>query len=141
MGRLQIDRNPILDNLDGLSSLTSVVGDLIIGNNAALTNLNGLSSLTSVGGVVQISRNTALTSCAGVAPVLGWPVFPYKDGSDGVSGTVTINDNDVGAQNPDDCLAAYVPPPATPVPVMPNLVLAILAGLLGLFATRRLRKV
>ena len=115
-------------------------GLFILGNDA-LTNLDGLSELTSVGGAVQIASNAALTSCAGVAPVLGWPVLPYDAERDAVGGTVTIDGNGVGAQTPDNCLAAYVPPPATPVPVMPSLVLAILAGLLGLFATRRLRKV
>src|SRR5690606_12196009 len=39
-----------ITNLDGLSNLTSVGGNLYISSNSSLTNLDGLSNLTSVGG-------------------------------------------------------------------------------------------
>jgi hypothetical protein len=56
-----------LTNLDGLSSLTSVGGDLAITSNDVLTDISGLSSLTSVGGDLNISNNDALTDISGLS--------------------------------------------------------------------------
>ena len=52
---------PDVTNLDGLSALTSVGGDVTISDNAALADLDGLSGLTSVGALLVISGNDALT--------------------------------------------------------------------------------
>lgn len=59
-------KNDIL-NLNGLSNLTSVNGDLHIGYNAALTSLNGLSNLISVGEDLIISYNAVLNSLIGLS--------------------------------------------------------------------------
>mgnify|MGYP000303599513 CR=1 FL=1 len=49
-----------MSNLDGLSSLTTVGGDLWISGNYALTNINGLSSVTNVPGDLIIWYNDVL---------------------------------------------------------------------------------
>ena len=49
-----------MSNIDGLSSLTNVGGNLDIKNNDKLTNIDGLSSLADVGLDVHISRNNIL---------------------------------------------------------------------------------
>jgi hypothetical protein len=56
-----------LTNLDGLSRLTSVGGDLALTSNDVLTDISGLSSLTSVGGYLNISNNDALTDISGLS--------------------------------------------------------------------------
>jgi hypothetical protein len=58
-GNLFFDQS-YLTNLDGLSSLTSIGGNLEIYDNDALTNLDGLSNLTSIGGKLHIDDNDAL---------------------------------------------------------------------------------
>ena len=58
-----------ITNLNGLSVLTSIGGDLYIQNNAALTSLYGLQGLTSIGGGLYINGtfgNPVLTSLAGL---------------------------------------------------------------------------
>ncbi len=55
-----------LDDLTGLDNVTSVGGDLEIDDNEALTSLTGLGNLTSTGGNFQISGNDILTSFPGV---------------------------------------------------------------------------
>ena len=67
-GNLKIEKTS-LTNLDGLSNLTSVGGDLYIGYNAALPNLAGLSNITSVGGGLNICFNTVLTNLAGLSNI------------------------------------------------------------------------
>src|ERR1044071_4662852 len=63
-----------ITNLNGLSELTSIEGDLTIGfglnGNTALANLDGLSNLTSVGWTVSISRNSALQNIAGLSKLI-----------------------------------------------------------------------
>jgi len=56
-----------IKNLTGLSSLTSIGGELVIHYNDALTSLTGLSSLTSIGGYLRIYYNDALTSLTGLS--------------------------------------------------------------------------
>jgi hypothetical protein len=59
-GNLDINNNGTLTTMLGLSALTSLGGNLDINNNAVLTS--GLSVLTSIGGNLSISYNAALTS-------------------------------------------------------------------------------
>src|SRR5690606_35063844 len=66
-GYLFIYSNSSLNNLDGLSNLTSVGGYLRIYNNSNLTDLDGLSNLTSVGGYLYISTNSSLTNLDGLS--------------------------------------------------------------------------
>ena len=56
-----------INNLNGLSVLTSIGSDLFIYYDTALTSLTGLNNSTSVGGSLIISANTALTSLAGLS--------------------------------------------------------------------------
>ena len=65
-GDLTIEYNAYLTTLEGLNSLTSVGGDLHIRENAALTTLNVFPSLTSVGGELYIGNNDALTTLDGL---------------------------------------------------------------------------
>jgi acyl-[acyl carrier protein]--UDP-N-acetylglucosamine O-acyltransferase len=59
-----------ITNLNGLSDVTSIGGNLIIGRysggNPALTSLTGLESLTSIGGLLLIEDNYTLTSLTGL---------------------------------------------------------------------------
>ncbi len=56
-------------NLDGLANITSVGGNLGVEGNYALTNLDGLANITSVGGVLDILQNAALTNLDGLANI------------------------------------------------------------------------
>jgi hypothetical protein len=68
--------NGALTNVDGLSGITAVDGDIIIDDNGALANLDGLSRITSVGGDLAIGYagemyagpigNSALTNLDGL---------------------------------------------------------------------------
>jgi len=55
-----------ITNLNGLSQITSVDGDLWILGNPLLPNLSGLDNLSSVTGELQISGNPALTDLSGL---------------------------------------------------------------------------
>src|SRR5690606_41214079 len=52
-----IINNTNVANLDGLSSLTSIGGNLYLGNNSNLTGLDGLTNITSIGGYLFIYNN------------------------------------------------------------------------------------
>jgi len=65
-GYLQIlDWFPSLTQLTGLNSLTSIGGDLWI-NSTYLTNLTGLDALTSIGGNFAITHSNSLTNLTGI---------------------------------------------------------------------------
>ena len=85
-GDLQIgvlySNNPNLINLAGLDNVTSVGGHLDIYNNDALTSLTGLDNMTFVGGRLLISSNDALSSLTGL------------DNVTSVGGTLWISEND-----------------------------------------------
>ncbi len=66
-GNLIIRNNSQLTNLDGLSNLTEIGGNLIIRNNSQLTNLDGLSNLTEIGGDLDIYNNSQLTNLDGLS--------------------------------------------------------------------------
>jgi hypothetical protein len=55
-----------ITNLNGLSVLTFIGGDIDILSNAVLTSMNGLNNLTSAGGSVWIVANAVLTSMTGL---------------------------------------------------------------------------
>jgi hypothetical protein len=65
-GDVNISATTQLTNLIGLDNVTSIGGSLIFGNmdwsNQALTSLTGLEGLTSIGGNLNIGYNPALTS-------------------------------------------------------------------------------
>ena len=55
-----------ITNLAGLSTLTSIEGDLFIGYCTALQNLSGLDNITSIGQTIRIYMNTALVNLSGL---------------------------------------------------------------------------
>ncbi len=67
-GNVTIDDNVAnnITNLNGLSGVTAIGGDLKIEGNNGLTSLAGLGSLTSVGKELRIGYNNALTSLTGL---------------------------------------------------------------------------
>jgi len=58
-----IRENDALTNLDGLSDIDSVSGDLNIISNQILTSMAGLSSLSTLGGNYTVMANTVLPTC------------------------------------------------------------------------------
>ena len=69
-GDVTIDGDDIT-NLEGLSMVTSIGGNLFIGSyfgntNAALLSISGLEGLTSIGGGLSVSNNEALISLMGL---------------------------------------------------------------------------
>ncbi len=72
-GDLYIDDNEVMANLTGLEGLTYIGGDLIIGSypggNPALASLTGLSGLTFIGGKLHIYVNPSLASLSGLENV------------------------------------------------------------------------
>ncbi|MBC8489217.1 MAG: hypothetical protein H8D45_24615 [Bacteroidetes bacterium] len=54
--------NSSISNLNGLSVLTSIGGNLWISNNLSLVNISGLSNLTSIGWFLRIEDNPSLTT-------------------------------------------------------------------------------
>jgi len=64
-GNVEITGDDIT-NLNGLTALTSIEGDLYIGYCTALPNLTGLDNVTSVGETIRIYMNTALVSLSGL---------------------------------------------------------------------------
>jgi len=65
-GNLRIE-GPNITDLDGLSGLTSIGGDMLIFSNYALTNIDGLSNLTTIGGKLNIWHNLELTNIDGLS--------------------------------------------------------------------------
>jgi hypothetical protein len=82
-GDLIIGSIRALTDLSGLRNLSSVGGDLVIGDNDDLTNLSGLENLTSVGGDLKIDNNQALTSLSALENITS------------VGGDMYITDNPV----------------------------------------------
>ncbi len=64
-GNVRIDGNDI-SNVDGLSSISAINGDLEIRDNPVLSNLSGLSNLTFVGGSLSIQENAQLPDFTGL---------------------------------------------------------------------------
>ena len=56
-----------INNVEGLSMITSVTGDLTIRRNDSLTSLEGLENVTTVGGELVIGYNNGLVSLQGLA--------------------------------------------------------------------------
>jgi hypothetical protein len=64
---LKILSNPVLQDLSGLSALSSVNGNVQIVNNAAIGDLDGLSALTYVSGDMEIRINPAISNVDGLS--------------------------------------------------------------------------
>jgi hypothetical protein len=85
VGNLEIGYNDVLTNVDSLPNVTSIGGYLNIYNNPALTNIDGLSNVTSIGGYLDILNNGSLTNCCGIQNLLNTP--------GAISGDVSIYGN------------------------------------------------
>jgi S-formylglutathione hydrolase FrmB len=92
-GNLTIHFNNYLETLSGLNNLVSIGGDLIIETNEVLKDLNGLESLQSIGGQLQITANESLSDCA-TQSICNYLVAP--------NGTVEIHDNAPGCNSPEE---------------------------------------
>jgi hypothetical protein len=86
--------NTTLSNLDGLANVSSVRGSLFLRDNDALSNISGLSSLNPVGGDVHIYYNVVLTSIDGFSSLTQ------------VGGDLMVHDNPVLCQSSVDAFAA-----------------------------------
>jgi hypothetical protein len=65
-GNLTINDISNLKSLAGLENLKSIGGDLWISHNLDLNSLTGLENLTSIGGELTITHNLYLTSITGI---------------------------------------------------------------------------
>jgi len=65
-GNLLIENTPSLSSLNGLNNLVSIGGDLKFYYQSALTNLTDLENLDSIGGGFSIYYNNSLQSLAGL---------------------------------------------------------------------------
>ena len=99
LGRLTVEKNTDITNLDGLANLTSVGGGLFIDDNSSLTSLNGLANLISVGGGLLIYSNGALTNLDGLASLTSVEGFLqiYNNASltnlDGLANLTSVGDD------------------------------------------------
>lgn len=76
--KVYIERNPLLESLDGLDGLTEIVGrlddpeddagaELLIRGNDSLVDVSGLSGLQRVEGTLELSGNSVLAEVAGLS--------------------------------------------------------------------------
>ncbi|GLQ30451.1 InlB B-repeat-containing protein [Litoribrevibacter albus] len=68
LGTLNVAANPDLTNLDGLSGVTKITGNLSIYNNPSLTSISGLENLATVANIT-ISNNASLPNLNGLEKV------------------------------------------------------------------------
>lgn len=66
-GDIEIWTNHNLETLEGLESLTSIGGNLDIVENNTLKNLNGLEGIISIEGTLRLNNNDALISLEGIS--------------------------------------------------------------------------
>jgi len=82
-------------SLEGLSVITSILGDLELRNNPALISLNGLEGLTDIVGSITLSGNDALVNLEGMEGVTSIGDFMISDNESlvnliGVEGLTSI---------------------------------------------------
>jgi len=68
-GDLQVTVNTNLANIDGLSNVHTVGHNLIVGFNPLITDVNALSNVTSVGNNLTVALNQSLTNVDGLAAI------------------------------------------------------------------------
>jgi hypothetical protein len=104
-GNLTVTECP-LNDLNALSGLEGLTGDLDISNNDNLSDISGLQALTEVGGSVRIAYNTSLGSTSGLKNVSTIGTFLTIQnnpalvelgltGLQSINGALTIVDNDM----------------------------------------------
>jgi hypothetical protein len=92
---IEISYNPVLMNLDGFRNLASVEEYLFITCNDALTNVNGLSAITSVDNLF-VNNNDALTSLKGLNNLVSVNQEFAVIGNDGLTNLDLISLKTVG---------------------------------------------
>jgi hypothetical protein len=111
-----------ITNLNGLSILTSIGGNLWIYSSDALASLTGLEGLTSIGGPLGISGNNSLTSLSGLENIAAGSIADLSITSNlslstcqvqsicdflaAPNGTVSISNNAPGCNSPEEVLEA-----------------------------------
>lgn len=104
-GNLKINNVNPLTNLEGLTNLKEIAGDLEINNNDAgsasnssnsLVSLGGLSHLAKVGGHFELLNNSQLSQCRWIAELLGWP---DGEGTASVGGYIIVGSNSEGCNS------------------------------------------
>ncbi|MDR6806200.1 hypothetical protein J2Y45_003392 [Dyadobacter sp. BE34] len=66
IGDVTIVNNPTLPNMNGLGALTDINGRLTINNNSLLSNVDGLGALTNIYDGIDIDGNQSLTDLSGL---------------------------------------------------------------------------
>lgn len=87
LGEFTIRTNPSLTNISGLNALTTVGSAAIIRDNATLTNLNGLNNLRTTGDVLEIVENPLLTDVSALSSL--------DSITGGLEGALVIDANDI----------------------------------------------
>jgi len=117
---LKIENNAILADVDGLSRVAGVNGNLDIAYNPVLENLDGLFSLVSVASAFNISFNPKLTQCSALSRLLDqWDDAelgpgPGVGGVPDIGGRITIQGNLGGCNSVEEILATANPSQINP---------------------------
>ena len=99
-----IEGNQNLTSLDGLEQVIGVAS-IAIKSNPLLQDLNPLANLETVVGALEVQTNLGLSDCKALAPVLGWP-----DGEVQYVGSASISGNDTGCATEDEILQSVLGP-------------------------------
>jgi len=94
-GNLYIYSNDALASLTGLDNLTYIGSDLHIYNNNALTNLAGLDNLVSIGGELLIFDNDDLTSLTGLEGLTSIGDYLSISANDALTNLSGLNNLDI----------------------------------------------
>lgn len=89
-----------LTNVDGLSSLDSINGYLIFADSASLTQIDGLSNLVTVGGGVDFTFNDALTNLNGLSALTsaGSLTLEFNTALQNVDGLSSLTEVELGVR-------------------------------------------
>ena len=91
-GNLTIQNNSSLTSLTGLDALNSVEGNFYIDNNATLISLTGLEAISYIGGIyTQISNNAALTSLTGLSGLTSLEEYLFISNNDALTSLTGLN--------------------------------------------------
>jgi len=107
-GDLILDYNRSLASLAGLENITSIGGELSIYKNEQLVDFTGLNSLTNIGGDLTISWNSSLTSFTGL------------DNLSSIEGGLSIRYNDSFSNCEAQWLCGYLSNPNGSVNILSN---------------------
>lgn len=81
-GAIIISDNDALGNLDGLAGVTSIEGELFIGYNTVLEEVDGLINVETIGGTLYLNTNPALTNIDGLAGISSVALWVQINGNE-----------------------------------------------------------